>query len=287
MEHHIHGNELPVQLPEWIKQLRLSEITNRVKRDPRTTSNTMLLGVSFDVAREQVTSWGQAEFDEPLGSLSPADRVLLYAYVHQLRHLEELTAAFSMLFGQTPPKENPIVIDVGCGPCTGGLALAGVLGPEPKFDYIGIDRSQAMRTLGEKLADSAKQMNKVNRRWSPDISSLVWDRAPGWREVIIIASYLLASRTLDVETLSSELDILLKKISFGRAMILYTNSTQKEANRNFKHFSNAVQNMNFNLHVDDNGTVRANRMSGGTKEHPLRYALFVRSKQDILPLEGN
>ena len=287
MEHHIYGNELTVQLPEWIEQLRLSEITNRVKNDPRSTPNGELLGVSFNVAREQVTSWGQAEFDEPWGSLSPADRVLLYAYIHQLRHLEELTAAFSMLFGQTPPKENPIVIDVGCGPCTGGLALAGVLGPESKFDYIGIDRSQAMRILGEQLASSAKKMDRVTRRWSPDISSFVWDRAPGWREVIVIASYLFASRTLDVKTLSSDLDMLLKKISFGRAMILYTNSTQSEANIHFDTFSKSVQKMNFKLHDSDKGTVRAKRMSGDTTEHTLRYALFVRPKQQTLPLGGN
>ena len=287
MKHHIYGNESVVQLPEWMIQLRRSEITNRLRKDHRTTSNNMPLGVSFDVAMGQATNWGQAEFDEPSGGLSPTDRVLLYAYYNQLRHLEELTAAFSMLFGQTPPKENPIVIDVGCGPCTGGLALAGVLGSEQKFDYIGIDPSQTMRSLGEQLASSAEQMDIVKRRWSPDISSLVWDRAPGWREVIVIASYLLASRSLDVETLAPELDMLLQKISFGRTIILYTNSTQREANRNFPVFSKAIQNMNFDLHVDGNGVAKAKRKFGDTKNHKLRYALFVRPKQQIFPLSGD
>ena len=66
-------------------------------------------------------------------------------------HLEELTAAFRMLFGKSPVNE-PIVVDLGCGPCTGGLAIAGALGEQPSFDYIGVDRSSAhapiRRTVG-------------------------------------------------------------------------------------------------------------------------------------------
>ncbi len=286
MTNHIDDSELVIQLPDWIKQLRRSEIVDRVQKDPRSVAET-LLGISFTVAREQVTEWGQANFDEPWKDLSPADRVLLYAYCHQLRHLEELTAAFHILFHQTPPKENLVVIDVGCGPFTGGLAFAGEIGSESQFDYIGIDHSQAMRSLGETLASATKHLNGVYRQWSPDISSVDWGSAPNWRPVIIIVSYLLASRTLDVETLISELEILFNKIGRGTVTILYTNSPQSEANRNFPTFRKALQDADFELRVNDEGMVKIEKQPGEIRTYKLRYALFFRPEQNILSLGGD
>ncbi len=285
-DNYTYDDELVVQLPNWLDQLRRSEIVLRVRNDPRSTGGT-LLGVSRDIVVKEVTSLGQAEFDEPWGNLSPDDRVLLYAYFYQPRHLEELTRAFTILFEQAPPDDAPVVIDLGCGPCTGGLAIAGALGPEPEFHYIGIDRSRAMCDLGERLASRAEQMNEVTRLWSSEISSVVWDSAPGWRPVIVIASYLLASRSLDVEALSSELERLLKKIGRGRVIILYTNSVQDDANRNFPSFSEALRRMNFEEHVSDSGIIKAIRASGDTKRLMLRYALFVRPKQHTLPFGGD
>ena len=80
---------MPVELPPWLKRLRRSEIIERVSNDRRTVGETVL-GVDRDVAQQMGAGWGQAEFDEPWGNLSPDDRVLLYAYFFQLGHLEEL-----------------------------------------------------------------------------------------------------------------------------------------------------------------------------------------------------
>ena len=127
---------MSIELPEWIHELRRLNVVDRVKKDLRSTNNTYL-GLDYASAINAI-AWGQATFDQPIGDCSAEDRVLLYAYINQLGHLEELTAAFRMLFPSGPP-EKTIVIDLGCGPFTGGLAFAGVLGANARFDYIGMD----------------------------------------------------------------------------------------------------------------------------------------------------
>jgi len=94
------------ELPRWLEQLRRSEIVERVRSDTRSSERYPFLGVDRSTALQAI-GWGQATFDEPWGSLSPGDRALLYAYFNQPGHLEELTAAFRMLFASGPPDREP------------------------------------------------------------------------------------------------------------------------------------------------------------------------------------
>ena len=114
---------MAVELPQWLQELPTSEVVRPVLDDPRSVHGSSL-GLSSQEALD-VIEWGQAPFDEPLGDLSPEDRVLLYAYFNQKGHLEELTDAFRKIFANKVLKDL-IVVDLGCGPGTGGLALAGV-----------------------------------------------------------------------------------------------------------------------------------------------------------------
>ena len=270
-----------VELPQWLEDLRHAEVVRRVGDDPRSVGESFL-GVSFDIARIEVVEGGQASFDEPWGDLTPDDRVLLYAYCNQKGHLEELTAAFRTLFANNPV-DKPIVLDLGCGPCTGGLAIASELGDQPRFDYIGVDRSSAMRKLGKQLAGAATQMSDVRCQWARDISSVSWQQRPGWRPVIVIVSYLLASPTLDATELIGQLDCLLANFGRGPVTVLFTNSPQAHANRSFPKFSEALLDAGFRLCADDTGRIRIGRMSGA-RMRPLRYALFHRPSRHTLEL---
>ena len=270
-------------LPEWIKELRKSQVTERVKHDPRSTDNTFL-GLNHTAVLNAI-SWGQAAFDQPFEGLSPEDRVLLYAYFNQLGHLEELTAAFRMLFA-TKPLEEAIVIDLGCGPFTGGLAFAGALEACARFDYIGMDKSYAMRTFGEQLASVAGDFDgapKIDRNWVADISSVSWVSAPGWRPVIVIVSYLLASPSLDAVALIGQLEELLVKLGRGPVTVLYTNSKYPWANSRFPDFCEALHDRGFNLYADDTGEIDIDRWDG-PRRREFRYALFHRQQQKILQL---
>ncbi len=274
-----------VVLPDWLKQLYDTEVVRRVKNDPRTIPGTAL-GVSPDDVQHQTIGWGQAEFDEPWGNLSPDDRALLYAYFLQRGHLEELTEAFRMLFSDSHPKGELIVVDLGCGPCTGGLAIAGALGSDSRFDYIGVDRSRAMRSLGEQLAKATHgfdEASQIDHHWYADVSEVDWTSTLGWRPVFIIASYLLASPTLDATKLVADLDNLLKELGRGSVTVLYTNSITLDANYNFPEFKNALLGVGFRIVTDDEGVINIQRWAG-QRSRRLRYALFHRPEQSMLPL---
>ena len=234
----------------------------------------------------EVIGGGQAEFDQPWNELSADDRVLLYAYFNQRGHLEELAEAFHMLFGKASLREDPIAIDLGCGPFTGGLALASTLDHRHRLDYIGVDRSRAMRKLGEKLASAAAELDRtprIDRHWSPDITAVTWGSAPGWRPVFVIVSYLLASPMLDARKLIGDLEGLLAKLGRGPVTVLYTNSPRPEPNRGYPSFRTALLDAGFKLCIDDIGSIEIERWAG-SRNRKLRYALFHRRNQNTLRL---
>lgn len=272
---------MAVKLPQWLEDLRRVEVVDRVQNDPRSRSGSAL-GLQRDEAMDAI-GWGQAQFDEPWHGMSPADRALLYAYFNQKGHLEELIEAFREIFANEVP-EDLIVIDLGCGPCTGGLALAGVL-DRPVFDYIGVDVSVAMRDLGEHLAATTCRLSGVRRLWACNLESVQWDRAPGWRPVLVIVSYLLASRTLDPVQLVADLDKLLARLGNERVTMLYTNSPRAEANRNFPAFQQAMRQAGFEMPADGTGQIVIERWSGD-RMRQVRQAVFYRPRKTKVLLGG-
>lgn len=273
-----------VVLPQWLADLRRSHVVEPARSDPRSTVGT-ILGVDPETAMTVLAGGGQADFDTSRAGYTPQDRALLYAYYLQKGHLEELTSAFGQLFGSRSI-DDPIVVDLGCGPFTGGLALAGALPPGSQYDYIGVDRSWAMRELGERLASTGELPCEIRRHWASDVQSVSWNRPPGWRPVIVIVSYLLASPTLDVVGLFRDLETLLTRLGRGPVTVLYTNSPREAANARFPSFRAALREAGFELFADDTGAIEIERW-GGARARSLRYALFHRSRQDTLHLGGD
>ena len=271
-----------VELPDWLDSLRRVEVTNRVRSDSRSQHGT-LFGLGSDAAFEAIGG-GQADFDAPSGGLSPDDLALLYAYLNQKGHLEELVAAFGQLLaGSKPP--NPIVVDTGCGPFTGGLALAATFGNSPRFDYIGVDSAASMRRLGERLARSDLVPGRVTSHWAASVASVGWRHPPGWREVIVIVSYLFASPTLDAEAMFRDLDHLLRRFGHGAVTLLYTNSTRRGANRQYPGFRRRLEEAGFRTCAEAEGEIFVERWNGPRKRK-LSYALFRRPRRRRLELGG-
>ena len=273
-------NEIII-LPEWLQELRRAEVTSLVADDSRSQYGQPL-GVEFSDAQSFIGG-GQADFDASLGRLSPDDRVLLYTYANQPGHLKELIAAFRQHFGNAAPS-NPIVVDIGCGPFTGGLALAATLGKNPYFDYIGIDSAKSMRRLGERLASSDLVPASVTRQWTSAIDRVKWSKR-GWREVIVIVSYLFASPTLDVGKMFHALNTLLDRFGHGAVTLLYTNSMRAEPNRRYPAFRSKLKEVGFRVCAEGQGEILVER-SGGPGPRTFRYALFRRPPRRTLPLKG-
>lgn len=248
-----------VALPPWLQDLRRTEVVDRVWSHPGSSAGAPL-GVPEDAMQDAI-GWGQADFDQPYGDLSAADRVLLYALLNQLGHLEELTAVFRHLF-QTKRPDSPIVVDVGCGPCTGGLALAAVLGPGSDFDYVGVDQAEAMRRFGDRLADAARTCDdtpQFRAVWAADLASIPWSDLPRWRSVIVIVSYLFASPTLEVGTLVNQFDGLFQTLGCGEVTVLYTNSAKPRPNRPLDEFRTKLKIAGFQSRYDGKVAIEVER----------------------------
>ena len=272
----------PVALPDWLRRLRRTEVTDRVREDPRSVDD-LLLGLEVGQAVDAIGR-GRANFDAPCGDLSPDDLALLYAYLNQRGHLEELVAAFGqLLVGEQPA--DPIVVDVGCGPFTGGLALSATLGDDPCFDYVGIDHAGSMRRLAARLAGSDLVPGRVTTRWASDLDSVEWPRAPGFRDVIVIVSYLFGSPSLDAEAMFGGLDRLLHRLGGGAVTLLYTNSARKDANRRFPEFRARLEEAGLQVRVEGRGEIVVDRIDG-RRERKLYYALCYRPTVRTLPLGG-
>ena len=270
-----------IRLPEWLQELRRAEVTDRVARDPRS-QHQKPLGLPFDDI-QRVIGGGQADFDASFDRFSPDDLVLLYAYANQLGHLEELIAAFAQYFGNSGPS-NPVVVDIGCGPFTGGLALAATLGKNTPFDYIGIDRAESMRRFGERLASSDFMPVNVTRQWASDTDCVKWP-ARGWREIIVIMSYLFASPTLKIGKLFRSLNELLDRLGHGAVTLLYTNSANEQENRLYPTFRSKLKGAGFKVSAEGPGEILIER-SDAQRPRPFRYALFRRPRRKTLRLEG-
>ena len=273
-------------LPSWLLNLRHQEIVAKVRSSIDTQGNC-IFGIHRDEVFSDVLGGGQADFDARYRHLEGPDRALLYAYLIQRGHLEELIEAFAQLFKNGAPKEPLIVLDLGCGPFTAGLALAAALGNDSTFSYIGLDQSASMRELGEKLAVAAEDLGAlhgVDRQWVENLDAVKWSEVPGWRPVIVIASYLLASPTLDVEKLVEDIDCLCNQFGRGEVTVLYTNSTKPRANQKFGPFRDALAGEGFRIFADDRGAITINDLTG-SRERELRYALFHRKMRSTLDIQ--
>lgn len=258
----------------WLQRLLDIQIKQRVIDDPRTCAKTFL-GWPRGTVFQEVIAGGQANFDEPVGHLSGGDRALLYAKYNQERHLDELSHAFSQLFRSGKSYGDPLVIDLGCGPFTAGLSLAQTLGNKDVFHYYGVDHYQSMRSLGLELADAAKAEDALHQRTTyhflQELDGVDFGPIRG-SITLFIASYLLASPTLDIAALVRSITDAHTRASLGPAVVFYTNSSRPEARAKFPEFKARLIDAGFELQVDN-----VERFSDTDKKHlDIHYALFFK-----------
>lgn len=260
---------------EWREIIRRTHVIEVVKGDRRTreTANSCF-GYSTHEIFNQIIGGGQADFDEPYKNLSPQERAILYAYFNVPGHLTELDHAFPKLFGHHSPPVKPTVIDLGCGPITAGLAFASAVGPECCFRYVGLDRSASMQALGGQLWDEAVKLGGINPFSRPYFVSDLAEFDPGLRRgelTFVVASYLLASTTLDVDRLVASLITCLERIGPGPVALLYTNSPREEPNRQLPQFLSLLRAAGFKGEEDENASI-LHRSS----TRNVRYAFLYR-----------
>jgi hypothetical protein len=273
-----------VNLQAWYSALRRQHIVEPVLGDRRNRPpqpHDGLWGHPVEWIKWQAIGGGQADFDQGVKHLKPDDLALLYAYLNQKGHVEELVLAFQQLLGKDLTIDGRVVIDVGCGPFTAGLALANVMGKCSSFDYYGADRATSMRAFGQVLANATRDAGALHDQtrvsFLPDVKDipiLTLRSTP----TLVVLSYLLASTTLDVEATTADILAVCDRISMGPVDVLYTNSVREEAGRNFPVLKARLEAAGFK------------EIAGGRVDLPeissyrrIHYALFHRGPKTLVP----
>lgn len=268
-----------VAVKAWLTKFRREQIVLPVRGDPRSVedkpSNELLIyGYRSNRIFNEVLKGGQAEFDEPFEQLSPRDRVTLYAYFNQKAHVEELVCAFDQLF-KGGLAQDARVVDIGCGPFTAGLALANVLGHGMTYHYYGVDRSSAMRTLGQDYSNAVRQLGEWpahgNIEFAISVSDVGLVLKPSNAPLIFVLSYLLASRSVDCSRLVGEIQHLCERSGPGPVLVLYTNSTKEGPRQAYPDFERCMLDAGFERLIEEPSTIQ---VSQGDRD--LHYALFRR-----------
>ncbi|GGY72493.1 hypothetical protein ACFFTM_02195 [Pseudoduganella plicata] len=271
--------------PDWLSSLYSEYIVDEIDRDDRSVGGTYL-GWPKDRIFTDVLEGGRADFAASHGTLSSDDRALLYARYNQPRHLDELIEAFTtMQSGDKSRLDRCTILDLGCGPFTGGLAFAAALGADCSFRYYGVDRALSMLTLGKKLYCAAQQSNAFHEEtrceFLAGLEQIQHERKHG-RLTIVIASYLLASESFKAVDTVAQLARTLTDIGPGAVVVLYTNSVLPVRNMKFPEFSDALIKTGFRHRAGGEGIVY-----GGVKNPaPLRYELFYRPEIAEISLES-
>lgn len=153
------------------------------------------------------TNKGQGPFDDKFSTLC-------YCIGYMYRHYDDFKAILRKE-RFTLPQENPrmLVIDLGCGPGTAGIAIRDYFQESriiPTIDYCGIDRSTEMTHVASQLFDKMSGGFRGSKDFFQSAGkALAYIRQKAsqrYTAYIFCASYLFSQKTLsdeDVQTLAT------------------------------------------------------------------------------------
>ncbi|WP_198084379.1 hypothetical protein [Variovorax sp. E3] len=208
---------------------------------------------------------------------------MLYAYINQKGHVDELIHAFTKFAPNLDMVHGATIVDIGCGPFTAGLALANVVGNGAAFRYFGVDRAASMCEFGSELAQEVRALGEMNLKTQVSFHGSVDEIDFGARRAgevtVFVLSYLLASSSLDVEALVNEISAARERIGWGPAVILYTNSAKDGPRAQFPAFKKRLEDAGFPMLIEEE-----ERFAEADKPRDIHYALFSRPAVANLPI---
>jgi SAM-dependent methyltransferase len=237
-----------LQWSQAMEELFNRYITLPVLNHPKTDWETNVsLGYPFDFIRRQVIKMGRADFRDghdhhKFGDLSADEKVLLYCFINMKQHFFESLATFRHYRSRLAPLVNAerrlLMIDLGCGPGTAALALAEIF-DEPTLHYVGLDQAKPMLEKARGLFEAAKAASllapasriKTTTSWSTARQAAGALNKPV--NVLLKASYLFASETLDVDDVCHLIRALRNRPVVERLLLTYTNSSADTAGQKF------------------------------------------------------
>lgn len=170
------------------------------------------------------------------------------------------------MFASAGPK---LMIDLGCGPGTAGLALGDCL-ESPRLSYLGIDRARPMLLRAKSMLQAAIESSILGPKSQIDTTTSwpkLLERAPSLTKpanVLVNATYLFASSSLNVDDVCNVVKALKKNSTVKRLLFTYSNSTIPIAGTKYDSFKRKLKN-EFESDGPTECTVTfCKRWSGGT-----------------------
>ena len=142
------------------------------------------------------------------------------------------------------PEKTVVFIDIGCGPLTSGLALADLhaekTGEKLTINYIGIDISQAMLNKAAQFLKhnifSEESQSAFYLNWN-GIPKATLKKFVGLNNPIVInASYLFASTSLEETELAAFVKDLVIKYHTSDIYFTYQNPNRSDRNQKYLNF---------------------------------------------------
>jgi hypothetical protein len=228
-----------------------AEVNTPVLKHAKSTTGTdnKLMGFPFDFVRTEIIESGRADFSssyihEDYGTLSSVEVALLYCFVNMKKHFYSSYANFRLseqrlteLFDE---HDQVVLIDIGCGPATSGLAFAELFKGR-QFKYYGIDRSVAMRNKARSMMRAGKKHGLVHKATSV-VCHESWNNVGhefGENSAVVINfSFFFASPFLKSKDISELADFYfsIRHSGDSNVQISYTNSVKDEASESYKRF---------------------------------------------------
>ncbi len=255
----------PLEWSEKMEKLFNKRVVMPVLNDPRTDmSQDISLGYPFPTIRNDIIREGLADFslgfdDGVHGPLTASEKVLLYCFVNMKNHFFTSLAALQCHERNLKKllDEKLLIIDIGCGPATAGLAFLEEF-QGTTFDYLGVDHARPMQDMATEFFAAANSAGLARQKiitcFVNDWHGIKKHRFGTDNAVLVVFSYFFASESLKTDDLAALADIL-KKLKGHRAQkpvaILHMNSPRNHANRNYLKFRRLL-----GFDAKDNGMVR-------------------------------
>jgi hypothetical protein len=207
--------------------------------------NGTFFGYSSDLIRNDCLKHGRADFTTSWHpghgeGLSPKGKAYLYAYFYMRRHYFEMRQVMggckNFLYDHFFNGKAPLLIDLGSGPWTSAFALMDTFKQYQDglpCTCIGFDRADEMFLLGDEIRTYSGRRVKDTFIKSHDWDSkearnylykMIQDYTPN-ASVLITASYLFASTSLDAESLGEFIEEIITAAKGRKVCFIETNTT--------------------------------------------------------------
>jgi hypothetical protein len=262
----------PQILKKVLDQLVINGIFNR-KSSPKWDEliGSKIVDNTFDAStkvahRNNLLSYGQADFTTPVFDITTFDLAQLYCYYYFQMHFTSTIMVFvlsrKVLIYDIFRKSNTIIFaDIGCGPSTCGIAflhftrLRSVI-PDLRYSdtlklkYYGIDIADDMVKLGGEILKEYQALSPSDTlqysviKYHNDFRIL-----PSWigsvsdnTTIIINCCYFFASQSLDIDAFIEATQTIIKNNTHSKIVLFYQNADTSISYiaRNFLIFRKAV-----------------------------------------------